>query len=244
VHWVTRVRVYGLGRFGLGETFLRRLGDRKVLADVHLRTFDVTTAVQRLRPAKRFGYISVRVAQWIRRIYRRYPKISFRAKAGYSPDRRVRRWSQLPSRLMVRATAREVVSLAKATGVSAVYVTGVAGRRRRRSPKSSLGWYCVRAFVVIRIERAKSGLQSTEDRFILVRAASIEDAKRRLTRQWREYASAYLNPNGQIVSWSVEKVVDVYDTGATEIDPDGTEIYSKLGHRRMRPEYVWRPKSR
>jgi hypothetical protein len=143
----------------------------------------------------------------------------------------------------VQATAREVLSLAKATGVSFIYVTKVAGRRRRRSPKSPLGWYCVRAFVVIRIESAKSGLQSTEDRFMLVRAASFEDAKKRLNRQWREYASPYLNPNGQIVTWSLEKVIDVYDTSETEIDPAGTEVYSKLGHRRMRPEYVWRPKS-
>ena len=77
---------------------------------------------------------------------------------------------------------------------------------------------------------------------MLVRAASFEDAKKRLRRQWREYASLYLNPNGQIVSWSLDKVIDVYDTGETEIDPAGTEVYPKLGQRRMRLEHVWRPK--
>jgi hypothetical protein len=47
-----------------------------------------------------------------------------------------------------------------------------------------------------------------------------------------------------MVSWSLENVIDVYDTNETEVDSAGTEVYSKLGHRRMRPEYVWRPKSR
>jgi hypothetical protein len=85
-------------------------------------------------------------------------------------------------------------------------------------------------------------MQKTEDRFILVRASSVKEAKKRLTRRWREYATPYLNSNGQMVSWSLEKVIDVYDTGETEIDPAGTEVYSKLGHRRMRPEYVLHPK--
>jgi hypothetical protein len=77
---------------------------------------------------------------------------------------------------------------------------------------------------------------------MLVRAMSFDDAEKRLRRKWREYASLYLNPNGQIVSWSLDRVTDVYDTGETEIDSAGTEVYSKLGQRRMRPEHVWRPK--
>ena len=84
-------------------------------------------------------------------------------------------------------------------------------------------------------------MQHTEDRFVLVRASSFQDAKRRLRQQWRDYATPYLNSEGQMVSWSLEKVIDVYETGETQIDPAGTEVYSKLGKRRMRPEFVWRP---
>ena len=85
-------------------------------------------------------------------------------------------------------------------------------------------------------------MQNTEDRFVLVRAYSFQDAKRRLRQHWREYAAPYLNSEGQMVSWSFDKVTDVYQTGETKIDPAGTEVYSKLGKRRMRPEYVWHPK--
>lgn len=87
-------------------------------------------------------------------------------------------------------------------------------------------------------------MQNTEDRFVLVRASSFEEAKKRLRREWRKYATPYLNSNGEMVSWALDKVIDVYDTAAIEINPAGTEVYSKLGHRRMRPGYVWRPKSR
>lgn len=44
-----------------------------------------------------------------------------------------------------------------------------------------------------------------------------------------------------MVRWQLDHVVDVYDACENDIDPSGTEVYSKLGHRRMRPKYVWRP---
>lgn len=113
---------------------------------------------------------------------------------------------------------------------------------RKTKSKSQLDWYCVRAFVVIRVEGATSGLQTTEDRFVLVRASSCDDAKKRLKEQWREYARPYLNSDGQMVSWQLDHVVDVYHACEKDINPSGTEVYSKLGHRRMRPKYIWRPK--
>ena len=233
--------VTGLENFMLTRVSFRRLGNRKVLAYVNLRTYDITPVVQRLLPSKRLAYIAARVDRWIQRLYRLHPELSFQMENGTLSGKSVRRWSQLPSRLTVRGPAHEVWGLAEAIGVRSIHVTSVAGHRRRRSRKSPLAWYCVRAFVVIRVERAKLGKQSTEDRFVLVRASSFEDAKKRLNRQWRKYATPYLNSDGQMVSWSLDRVIDVYDIGETELDPDGTEVYSKLGQRRMRPKYVWRP---
>ena len=81
-------------------------------------------------------------------------------------------------------------------------------------------------------------MQSTEDRFVLVHACSFQDATKRLKRKWREYATPYMSPSGQMVSWSLDKIADIYDIVETDIDASGTEVYSKLGRRRMRPSYV------
>lgn len=238
----TKVRLTGLERFGLTETSFRSLGNRKVLGYVYLQTYDVTPAVQKLPCSKRHAYMVVRVNRWIERLYRFYPELSFQMKGG-KPGNSVRRWSELPTTLTVRGPARKIFVLADAAGVESIYVTRIAGRHRHRQPKTPLEWYCVRALVVIRVELAKSGMQNIEDRFMLVRASSAEDAKERLRQQWREYARRYLNSEGQMVSWQFDRVVDVYSMCETDIDPTGTEVYSKLGHRRMRPKYVWRPKS-
>jgi hypothetical protein len=75
----------GLERFGLHEASFARLGGRKVQAYVHLRTYDVTAAVRRLRPSKRLRYMASRVDRWIESLRRLHPQVSFRAKAASSP---------------------------------------------------------------------------------------------------------------------------------------------------------------
>ena len=240
----TSVRLTGLERFGLDEAAFRRLRNRNVVGYAHLRTYDVTPAVQRLPRLKRQPYMAARVDRWIENIQSHYPDLSFQIKGGKAPAATARTWSQLPTTLRVRGTARKILDLAREAGVRLIYVTQIAGHRRLRLPKAQSEWYCVRAFVVIRVERAESGLQNTEDRFMLVRASSFEDAKKRLRKQWREYATPYLNSEGRMVSWHLDRIVDVYQTSETDIDPYGTEVYSKLGHRRMRPKYVWRPRIR
>ena len=234
--------VTGLERFGLTEALFRRLGNRSVEAYAYLRTYDVTPEVRRLPITRRFAYLAARAERWSKTLPRLHPRLSFEVKADKWSFRKTRRWSQLPSTLMVRGPAREVLHFLDARAISSIHVTKVAGYHRRPARKSPLSWYCVRALVVIRVEYATSGMQNIEDRFVLVRASSSEDAKKRLKNQWHEYARPYLNPNGEMVSWHLDHIVDVYQTFETEIDPAGTEVYSKLAHRRMRPKYVWRPK--
>jgi len=234
-------RVTGLEELNLTESSFRRLGRREVLAYVHLRSDDVTPAVQRLPPAQRFAYMSARADRWADGLRHRHPGLSLRGFGQWSGSG-ARRWSQLPRSLLFRGPARELLAIAGSAGVRSAHVVKVARYRRRRSRNSKLAWYCVRALVVIRVEQARSGMQNTEDRFVLVRASSFQDAKKRLRQRWREYAAPYLNSDGQMVSWSFDKVIDVYETGETVIDPAGTEVYSKLGKRKMRSEYVWCPK--
>lgn len=121
-------------------------------------------------------------------------------------------------------------------GVSNVHVDAVSGMRKQRESREARNWYCVRGLVAIVVEGQATGMQGTEDRFLLVRAQSFEDAERRLKNTWREYAEPYLNSSGRMVSWRLESIVDVYHLFDTDLDPTGVEVYSKLGRRRLRPE--------
>jgi len=70
--------------------------------------------------------------------------------------------------------------------------------------------------------------------------AEDEDAKRRLARNWCEYAAPYLNSEGELVRWQLVEVLDVYRLLEDEIDPNGTEMYSRIRPRRTKaaPSYV------
>ena len=235
--------VTGLENFKLSLESFRRLGNAKARAYVALRTYDLTPAVRKLPPSLRHAYLIARVNRWIASLRRSFPELVIQTSLG-KPLGDIRRKSDLPSSLRFSGPARKIVAVAGASGVSTVHIVRVAGLRRQSPRIAELSWYCVRAFVTICVEGATSGMQSTEERFVLLRAHSFDDAKKRLGRKWIEYATPYMNPHGQLVSWKLDRIVDTYDLVETEIDPAGTEVYSKLGRRRMRPEYVWRPKSR
>jgi hypothetical protein len=203
-----------------------------------LRTFEVTPGVRRIPPSKRLAYLAARVDRWIRQLRRRYKGHLFLVEGGQTLRDKAKTLSQLPSCVSVAGVAREILALAGSGGVGSVYITKIGGLRHRAA-KRQLEWFCVRALIAVRVEGVTSGLQCTEDRFVLVRASSVKDAKGRLRQQWGEYARPYLNSDGRMVSWQMERVVDVYDL-SWEIDASGTEVYSKLCSRRMRPKYVWR----
>jgi hypothetical protein len=232
--------ITGLEAFRLSVSSLARLGPRRALVHVHLRSYEVTAAVRRLPLGERHAYLARRVDRWISRLEGRFPHLSFE-QVPSQPAKRPRRWSGLPTSLKVHASARDLSALAQSPGVSSVHVVTLAGCRRQRRPAEPLDWFCVRGLVTIRIEGVTSGMQTTEDRFVMVRARDAEDAIARLKPRWRAYAVPYLNSNGQLVSWGLERVVDVYSVQENSIDPAGTEVYSSLGRRRFHAGRPRRP---
>jgi hypothetical protein len=226
--------ISGLEVFDLDLRGLKKLGDRFGVVHVHLKTYDITPSVVARRPGDRHQYLRVRAERWISRIRRRFPLRVFEVKDD----------TRIPSSLRSQVAAREIPELAALPGVRSVHVARVHGLRARKKARATADWYCVRAQVAIQVEDQTHGMQTIEERFVLVRALSFEDAERRLRPQWQSYAEPYLNPDGELVRWQLEKVVDVYATGGPELEPTGAEVYSKLLGRRMRPEHVWRPSRR
>jgi hypothetical protein len=236
----------GLDAFGLTEAALTALGSKEVLLRINLRTYDVTSGVRNCAPEHRHSYLSDRAARWIKALRRRHPNLTFRVIDEEKSVRTVNRKRVfLPHSLEVRCLARHVRTIARAQGVGSVHLERVKGRRRRqRQTGSQLDWFCVRGLVAVRVEGQLSGMQTVEDRFLLVRAMTRHDAERKLEREWREYSVPYLNRFGFLVSWTLEKVVDVYEVVQEHLDPDGMEVYSSLNQRRLRPEHVWPVNSR
>ena len=98
-------------------------------------------------------------------------------------------------------------------------------------------FYCVRMTVVIEVEGLSTKKQSIEERFVLIKASSFEDAYQKLESQKDDYADPYLNSSGRWVRWRIESFDDCYETeirNNSDLErAEGVEVYSKLKTRKI-----------
>lgn len=221
--------LFDLDRYGLEIGDLKALGDRQVKVSASLRGIPYEPLFP-LPPAERNRRLKEHLETALERVRSRWPGGPIRLGNATLP------WS-----FDSVVPARELPRILRFRELRSVFVRKVQGLRKRPERKP-LEWYAVRARIVIQIEDWEKGMETVEDRIVLVQARSFEDAERRLEPEWKQYAEPYLNPNGEMVRWQFEEVVDVYAIGSLELDPKGTEVYSSFRNRRVRPGMAWRPR--
>lgn len=125
--------------------------------------------------------------------------------------------------------------------ISGIWLDEIPGRKRVNAKPKEL-WFSVKARFAIQVEGQRTGMQSYEDRIVMVKAISFEDAESKLQPKFKKYGMPYLNPHGFMARWKFERVLDVYEVGDEEINPRGVEVFSVLTQRRMKPEHAWKTK--
>ena len=104
-------------------------------------------------------------------------------------------------------------------------------------------FYCVRMTVVIYVEGIASKKHDAEERFILVKAKSFDEAYEKAELQGKNYVVPYLNPYGRLVKWQIESYDDCYETDILNYEDlesdEGVEVYSKLKKIKRKSIKVW-----
>jgi hypothetical protein len=99
-------------------------------------------------------------------------------------------------------------------------------------------FFCVRMTVAIEIENLKTKKENYEQRFVMIKAESFEDAYAKIEKNKGDYATPYLNSDGRLVRWRIESFDDCFAMGAIEPadlnNTEGIEIYSKLKTRKRK----------
>jgi hypothetical protein len=115
--------------------------------------------------------------------------------------------------------------------------------KKEEQPLKLNQYFCVKMTVVIDFEGISSKRQKIEQRFVLIKADSFDDAYEKLEKQKDSYAEPYLNSDGRFVRWRIESFDDCYETDINspkDLDnPEGVEIYSKFKSRKTKTETVW-----
>lgn len=221
--------IYGLDDFHLTATALSRLGERRVQLSIQLAGQTVARLLH-LPPKQRDEALREALSRQLRALQRRFPSIDFIPR-----DKKKASWT-----LDAVVSAKEVVSVATMSQVAHVTLDSVQRRRKKRM-KRSPGWFCVWGVFAVQIEDQVAGFLELEDRLVLMKAISADDARRRMERRCIG-STPYMNQEGYLVRWQLTSIRDIYELFDQAIDPRGTEVYSKLRTTRMRPEYRWHPR--
>jgi len=224
------MKVLGLHDYRLTVAGLERLGARTVTFSLQLKGIPLLTLTQ-LGPEERNARLRATLKQQLDRLTRDFPGANLKSRDpkrgswtldGILPANRIRRLAAQPE-------------------VAELEISAIDGRKRARSTKEV--WFCVWGLVAIQVERRRSGMMEVEDRLVVVKALSPDDAIERLRPTWTKYAEPYLNPAGYLVRWQLVEIKDVFEVFDDEFSPKGTEVYSRLRTVRVKPEYRWRPSS-
>jgi hypothetical protein len=114
---------------------------------------------------------------------------------------------------------------------------------KKDSVKRKPSFYCVKMTVAIEIENAERGFQSYEQRFVLIKAESVEKAYEKIEQIKDDYSKPYLNSDGYLVRWRIESLDDCYETGISSLkefdNPEGVEVFSTLKRRKLTKDRIW-----
>ena len=227
--------LYYLEKFGLTPATLKKLGSRKVVLHAYLRGPEVKTLF-RYAPAERLERMRECYERQARQAVRAWPSDTCTVKRSKGVKSR-------PYAIAGELPAAKVHLLLGIVSLESVWIEAVAGRKPRpQTPKPE--WFTVHARFAIEIEGQTKGMQTYEERFIMVKAKSFDDAERLVRPGFRAYASPYINPDGEMVRWVFEEIIGVSKVDGEQFDGSPVEVFSTLKTRPMRPDRVWQPRKR
>jgi len=147
-----------------------------------------------------------------------------------------------PRGIVIESNYKDILKIKLPDVVDTVYVDKIKGYDLK-TIRIEPAFFAVKARFLIQVEGKEKGKQSYEDRIMLVRATSFDDAEKRASLNYDAYADPYLNPFGQFVRWKFEKVIDIYETFIDHVDDlldvSGVEVFSVLKERKMKKSDIW-----
>ena len=136
----------------------------------------------------------------------------------------------------------DIPTIAQLEVVASIQVEKTNGERikRRAASKPKRRYYCVKMTVAIQVEGQVKGMQGVEERYVLFKAYTENEAVAKAKGAALAYVKPYLNSAGELVRWHIESFDDVYEVVPDNPqDLDGAEVFSILKNRKLTPDRAW-----
>jgi hypothetical protein len=117
-------------------------------------------------------------------------------------------------------------------------------RPKKQNEYRGQSYFCSKVICGIQIEGQTKGLQTIEERFMIVKADNWEKAEAKIQKGFKDYEKPYINGLGQFVRWKFYFIEETYYTTIDDKNdfdnPEGVEVFSKLRTKKLRKENIWR----
>ena len=219
--------VHGLYRFGLTLPALTCCGTRSVQLLLQLRG-PLVRPSRSPEPAQANGRHQDQSRATARASQTAFPGLEFAREANSAS------WT-----IDVKARADPVIDLPEARSSGAVcrFHKGRRARARRRSRR----WLCVWAVLAVQIEGRRKGHVTLDDRLVLVKPLSMNEAGLQRSAAMRTRRRAPRQSRRRARRWALVSVQDVFELFDDAINPRGTDVFSRLRRALMRPDLFGRP---
>lgn len=137
----------------------------------------------------------------------------------------------------------DIPAIAQLDIVSSIQIEKTNGEKRKRRvvSKPKKRYYCVKMTVAIQVEGHEKGMQGVEERYVLFKASSEDEAITKAKESASTYVKPYLNPAGELVRWKVESFDDVCEVVPdNQQDLNGAEVFSVIKNRKLTPARAWK----
>jgi hypothetical protein len=144
-----------------------------------------------------------------------------------------------PRGIKIKASTQTVKKISKLPFIN---VSVTEGRERKKSQKiNENSYFCFKVTFQIQTEGKKKGIQTIEDRFILVKADDWDKAETKVKKEFNDYEKPYLNSYGEMVRWKFDSIEETFHTiirGNNDFNKP-VEVFSKLRTRRLKKDNIW-----
>jgi hypothetical protein len=151
--------------------------------------------------------------------------------------------SMKPRGIKVKAPFSLLKIIAERDEIETIFIENIQNAKKIKNitkPK----YFCIKMTIAIEVEGKINGLQDFEERFVLIKAKSSDEAIMKLEKNNDEYSKPYLNPYGQLVRWRMESIDDCFETDIDNLKEfnksEGVEVFSRLKSRRLTKERIWK----
>ncbi len=209
---------------------------RFVDADIHFKYTDTNTVLD-FSPAERKKKINEDHKE-------KYKKL---LDTGLFKEYRLIGTAQSPRGLKAKVPYECLEIIKTFDFVRSISINRLDGAKKKTKRRDLPSYYCVKMTVAVEIEGVDKGMQTIEDRFVIVKAKSHDEAIKNLEKTKNVYSEPYLNSDGRLVRFKVESFDDSYETeihGMADLNnPEGVEVFSKFRSRRLKDGNVWNGRS-